>query len=145
MKRIALALVITALLQAAGSVGTAQDDGKSMDGVWLPVEAEFAGEMFPDKVLKTLKLTMKDGKYTVNVGDAVDKGDVKLDQAAKPKSMVITGTDGPSKGKTILAIYEWNGDSLRVCYDLEGINRPTAFKTEKDSKLFLVTYKREKR
>src|SRR4051794_40819519 len=34
--------------------------------------------------------------------------------------MDITGTSGPNKGKTILAIYEQKGDTLRICYDLSG-------------------------
>ena len=59
--------------------------------------------------------------------------------------MDITGTDGPNKGETILAIYERDGDALRVCYDLSGKSRPTEFKTKAGTQLFLVTYKREKR
>jgi uncharacterized protein (TIGR03067 family) len=58
--------------------------------------------------------------------------------------MDITGTEGPNKGKTILAIYEITDDTLRICYDLSGKARPTEFKTTKGTKLFLVTYNREK-
>jgi hypothetical protein len=54
------------------------------------------------------------------------------------------GTDGPNKGKTFLAIYELDKDSLKVCYDLSGKARPTEFKTKPDTTLFLVTYTREK-
>ena len=110
----------------------------------LPSAAELAGKMFPDEVRKTIKLVIKDDKYTVTVGEKVDKGTVKLNPAAKPKALDITGTDGPNKGKTILAIYERNGNTLRVCYDLGGKNRPTEFKTKEGTQLFLVTYKREK-
>lgn len=49
--------------------------------------------------------------------------------------------DGRNKGKTLLAIYELNGDILRVCYDLTGKVRPTEFKTRKSELLFLATYK----
>jgi uncharacterized protein (TIGR03067 family) len=58
--------------------------------------------------------------------------------------MTITGTDGPNKGKTFLAIYERDGDTLKVCYDLSGKAHPTEFKTAQGTQLFLVTYKREK-
>jgi uncharacterized protein (TIGR03067 family) len=58
--------------------------------------------------------------------------------------MDITGNEGPNKGKTFLAIYELKGDTLRICYDLSGQARPTEFKTKKDTRLFLVTYQREK-
>jgi uncharacterized protein (TIGR03067 family) len=59
--------------------------------------------------------------------------------------MDIIGTEGPNKGKTILAVYELSGDTLKVCYALEGPTRPTDFTTRGDAKRFLVTYQREKR
>jgi uncharacterized protein (TIGR03067 family) len=80
----------------------------------------------------------------VTVGTKPDRGTCKLDPSAKPKALDITGTEGPNKGKTILAIYERDGDTLRVCYDLGGKNRPTEFKTTAGSRLFLVEYKRQK-
>ena len=58
--------------------------------------------------------------------------------------MDITGTDGPNKGKTLLAIYEQEGDTLRVCYDLSGQGRPTELRTNEGTPLFLVTYQRAK-
>lgn len=121
-----------------------KEDSKMLEGTWLPVEAELGGQKFPDEVRNTIKLVVKDEKYEVTVGKAVDRGTVKLNPSAKPKEMDVTGTEGPNKGKTILAIYEVTGDTLRVCYDLEGKKRPTDFKTTKDTKHFLVTYKREK-
>ena len=119
-------------------------EGDTIQGTWLPSTAELGGKMFPDEVRKTIKLVVKDDKYTVTVGKQVDQGTVKLNSAAKPKELDITGTDGPNKGKTILAIYERDGDTLRVCYDLSGKNRPKEFKTKEGTQLFLVTYKREK-
>jgi uncharacterized protein (TIGR03067 family) len=120
------------------------DDAKSIDGTWLPSAAELGGEIFPDEIRQTMKLVMDDGKYTVTVGKNPDRGTVKLYPSKKPKEMDITGTEGPNKGKTILAIYEMTDNTLRICYDLSGKARPTEFKTAKDTKLFLVTYKREK-
>lgn len=139
---IALALMLSFSL-AARSADTKESD--ALQGTWLPSTAELAGQPFPDEVRKTIKLVVKDDKYTVTVGKAVDQGTVKLTPSAKPKELDITGTDGPNKGKTILAIYERDGDTLRVCYDLSGKARPTEFKTKADTPLFLVTYKRENR
>lgn len=119
-------------------------DGDSIQGTWLPSAAELGGKMFPDEVRKTIKLVVKDDKYTVTVGKAVDQGNLKLNPAAKPKEMDIIGTDGPNKGKTILAIYERNGDTLRICYDLGGKDRPAEFKSKQGTQLFLVTYQRDK-
>src|SRR5258707_408984 len=118
---VALALVLSFSPTAAWS-GDAKDD--TLEGTWLPSAAELGGEKFPDEVRKTIKLVVKDDKYTVTVGKAVDQGTVKLNASAKPKEMDITGTEGPNKGKTYLAIYERDGDTLRICYDLSGKGRP---------------------
>ena len=123
------------------------DDPKDTDtiqGTWLASTAELAGKPFPEEVRKSIKLTIKDGKYTVTVGKTPDHGTSKLDPSAKPKAMDITGTEGPNKGKTFQAIYELDGDTLKVCYDLSGKGRPAEFKTAEGTQLFLVTYKREK-
>jgi uncharacterized protein (TIGR03067 family) len=140
--RFAAIALLLSLMPAAWS-GDAKN-ANALDGTWLPASAELGGKEFPDEVRKTIKLVIKGEKYTVTVGKADDQGTVKLNASAKPKELDITGTYGPNKGKTILAIYERDGDTLRVCYDLSGKNRPAEFKTTAGTQLFLVTYKREK-
>lgn len=130
-------------LSLAVSAGDARE-GDGLDGTWLPVEAELAGKQFPYEVRKSMKLVIKEGQYTVTVGKMLDKGTVKVNTTAKRRAMDIMGTDGPNKGKMIPAIYEHDGDTLKICYDLSGKKRPTEFKTEAGTQLFLVTYKRDK-
>jgi uncharacterized protein (TIGR03067 family) len=124
--------------------GDTEQDSKDIQGKWIPLAAELSTKKYPDEVLKTMELVMADGKYTVKVGGQLDEGTVKLDASTTPKAIDIMGTEGPNKGRTILAIYELKGDTLRICYDLGGKARPAEFKTEADRPLFLVTYKRDK-
>lgn len=120
-------------------------DAKSpLEGVWVPSSAELAGKTLPDEARKAFQLEVKGEAYTVTVGDKVDRGTCKVNPAAKPKAIDITGTEGPNKGKTILAIYERTGDTLRVCYDLGGKERPTEFKTAEGTQLFLVEHALQK-
>jgi uncharacterized protein (TIGR03067 family) len=123
----------------------AKEDSKAIQGTWLPSSAELGGTEFPEAVVKSIRLVLKDGKYTVTVGNQVDEGTSTQDASKKPKALDIVGTKGPNKGKTILAIYELKGDTLRVCYDLSGKGRPGEFKTKPETQLFLVTYHREKK
>jgi len=139
-----LACVCVAPLLARGDDAKAKDDGKKMQGTWKPATAELAGKPFPDEVLKTMKLVVSDGKYTVTVGEKTDEGTVKLDPAQEPRALDIVGTKGPNEGKTILAIYELTDATLRVCYDLSGKARPKEFKTKAGTHLFLVEYQRQK-
>jgi uncharacterized protein (TIGR03067 family) len=139
-----LALAFSFVALGAETKDANTKDIDAMQGTWLPSEAELAGEKYPDEIRKMIKLVIKDDKYTVTVGkERPDKGTVKLDPSAKPKTMDITSTDGPNKGKTFLTIYEIDGDTMRVCYDLSGKSRPTEFKTKPNTQLYLVTYQRE--
>jgi uncharacterized protein (TIGR03067 family) len=138
-----LSMVVLSLA-SAGRCDDAEKDGKALEGTWVPLSAELSGKKFPDEVLKTMKLVMAGEKYTVTVGAQTDQGTVKLDPAQNPRAMDIKGTEGPNKGKSIPAIYELKGDTLRVCYNLGGDKRPAEFKTKEDTQLFLVTYRREK-
>lgn len=119
-------------------------DAKSVQGNWKPAKAELAGQPMTDDFLKGISLKLANSKYEVFVGDTPDMGTYTLDSAIKPKSMTITGTEGPNRGKIFPAIYELNGDTLRICYDLSGVKRPTEFKSLAGTKLYLVTYIRKK-
>lgn len=118
-------------------VGYQQDDGKEIEGTWVIEEAELAGQKLDG--LKGIKITMDAGKYRF----ANDQGEYKLVPAEKFKAVDIFGKGGPNQGKTYLTIYQLEGDSLTICYDLTGKARPTEFKTVAGSQLFLVTYRRE--
>lgn len=123
----------------------ADDPKTSLDGTWLPESAELAGKPFPEEIRKTIKLELMGDNYIATIGPTVDKGTIKRNTTAKPKQMDITGVEGPTKGKTIPAIYEHDGDTLRVCYDLSGAKHPTEFKTMEGTVLYLVVYKRAKK
>jgi uncharacterized protein (TIGR03067 family) len=145
MRRVSF-LTLTLVFSVMTTARSAEPkDRDAMQGAWLVAAAELGGKPFPDEVRKSIKLTLEGDTYTVTVGKNPDRGTVKLDPAAKPKAMDVTGTEGPNKGKTFPAIYELDGDTLKICYDLSGKGRPTAFKTAEGTQLFLVTYEREKK
>ena len=139
------------IVVALGTSARSGDDEKvkkiraEMNGTWIPSAAELDGEKQPKQVFETIKLVIKDEKYTATVGEQVDEGTVTLDVESDPAGMEIKGTKGPNDGKTIPAIYELKDDTLKVCYNLEGKKRPKEFKTKAGSKYYLVTYKREKK
>jgi uncharacterized protein (TIGR03067 family) len=122
----------------------APSDAKAIQGDWVPVKAEMSGQPMPDAVLKTIRLNLDNGKYVAYVGKEPDKGTYTVDATSSPKSITVTGTEGPNVGKTFPSIYELNGDTLRICYDLSGAKRPAEFKSITGTKLYLVTYQRKK-
>jgi uncharacterized protein (TIGR03067 family) len=113
-------------------------------GDWVVESAEIAGKPLTEH-LKGMKYSVGDGKYTAKLGERTETGSYKLDLKKSPKEMDTTPADGPHKGVTMLAIYEVSGDTLKVCYDQGGKERPTKFETSPDKpKTILMVFKREK-
>ncbi len=137
MQRILLLLPIW-LIGISAARGA--DDAKALQGTWTAVKTELAGEVMN----WTVTLTIEGDKYTVVANGKPDQGTCKIDASAKPGKMTITGGEGgPNAGKTFLAIYELEGDTLQICYDLSGKKHPESFATQKGTPLYLVTYKRK--
>jgi len=113
-------------------------EAMAIQGTWEIVSAEIGGQLFPVEAFNKSQLVLKDGKYQFGI----DQGAYKLIDAEGKKGIDVIGEQGPNKGKTIPAIYEIKGDSLKICYDLAGKTRPGKLETEKDTRQFLATYKR---
>lgn len=144
MKTSFLSSAVFALLMSLFSPQAWADDLKAMDGTWKIEKAEAGGKVIEAEELKAVVVTIKDGRYEVTLPDKKDVGTLKLDEAAKPKTMDATVTEGFEAGKVTKAIYELNGDSMRVCYVLDGGARPAEFATQEGAAVLLITYKREK-
>jgi uncharacterized protein (TIGR03067 family) len=129
---------------SAASAADSKDDLKAMQGTWRPTSGESAGKAMAGDVLKKTKLVIKDSKYTVTVGEDPDQGTLKIDASRMPKTMDIISTGGANKGRRIQAIYEIDGDTMKICYDLSGKGRPKEFKTAPGSQLFFAIYRLEK-
>jgi uncharacterized protein (TIGR03067 family) len=135
-----LAILATSVVAAADS----KDDLKAMQGTWRPTSGESAGKPLGGDTFKNAKLVIKDDKYTLTAGEDPDHGTLKINANRMPKTMDIISAVGVSKGRRFLAIYEISGDTLKICYDLNGKARPKEFRTVPGSQLFFATYRLEK-
>ena len=145
-------LIATSTVLAAGALCAAQpaEDEKSkvtkkLIGAWQLQKGTVAGFDLPEPAAKALSLELTNGKYLLKGAKAPDEGTWKIDVAKKPYAMDIKGENGPNKGKTMLCIFELDGDKLKVCYDMAGKKRPAKFESTKENKLFLADYKKVKK
>lgn len=133
---------IAALLPAAVQAQSA--DEKRAMGRWQLVKGIVNGSPVPENLIHNLKLELSRGRYKVTGAESPDQGTWKADTTSKPHTLDITGTEGPNKGRTLRGIFEVNGDTLRVCYDLTGKVRPSKFESLKQTATFLAEYRRVK-
>ena len=146
MKMRLLAVMAVGLLMAADET---KDDNKKeiehLEGIWRYVSLEIEGNKAPQESYKGAKLVIKGDKFTAYEGDEVLHGTFKVDTSKKPKTIDVTFSDGPDKGKIMRGIYELDNDTYKVCIAMPGKDRPTKFETKKDSGHVLEVLKREKK
>ena len=66
-----------------------------------------------------------------------------LDAAKTPKRISSQHFFGPTPGRKLTGIYELNGATLKVCYDLTGEGCPNDFTAAKGARRIFYTFKRE--
>jgi uncharacterized protein (TIGR03067 family) len=144
MRRVqVLAVLVVAFLVAA-------DDPKKeiekLQGTWKLVSLEVDGKKATKgDIKKEQKMVVEGDKFSSTVDDKHSfKGTFKLDASKKPKAVDAVVTEGEYKGKTLLGIYEVEGDTMRACYAPPGKERPTEFVSKEGSGTYLYAYKREK-
>ena len=101
------------------------------------------GASFPESILKTMALMLKDGKFESKSAGNKQRGSIKIDLGKKPKAMDIRveSDDPDAKPQTIKCIYQVEKKKLVVVYALRG-DRPSEFKSTKENGWLLIEYAR---
>src|ERR1700730_15039817 len=101
MKRYALLVLVAGFLVAADDP---RDELKKLEGTYTLVSGEKDNQKLPEQTIKTAKLVIKGDQHDVKIGDDTFKGSHKVDPSKKPKTIDVTDTEGPFKGKMVLGI-----------------------------------------
>jgi len=134
MRVMCLCIVAVAFLAAGETLSPGREkeagdsDLKKLQGTWQFVSHEMKGKKTPPEQVAKLKITFTGDKWSVTEdGKEVQTGTQKLDPSKKPPHVDALIIEGGAKGVTMLGIYEIKGDTLKVCFDPEGKERPTSF------------------
>ena len=138
-----LSMVLTAAFADSDTDSNAKDLEK-MQGDWAVVSFVVDGVKAEDDNAQSLFRTVKGNQYTVFLFDKpLATGTFKIDATKKPKTIDFT----PDKmaGKSILGIYQMDGDTIKTCYAPPGKDRPTQFSSKKGPEHTLMVWEREKK
>jgi uncharacterized protein (TIGR03067 family) len=143
--RCLLLLGIVLLLAADDAKDEVKKELARFEGTWKIVSLESEQNKLNEDSLKDIRLKLEGDKFTTIVNDGENHGTFKVDPTKKPKTMDITMADGDMKGKTMVGIYELEGDTYKLCVDMSGKSRPTEFAVKPGSGFVLEVLKREKK
>jgi len=131
-------------VQAEDSEATKKDMAQ-LQGEWSMVSGSADGQPMPADMLKQMKRVCKGDEATTMMGTQVFlKAKITIDPSKKPKTIDYQMTDGFTKGKTQLGIYEVDGDTFKACFSKPGAERPTDFTTKPGDGRTLSVWKRDK-
>jgi uncharacterized protein (TIGR03067 family) len=130
---------------------TAPADDKSPEGDLAKIQGKWSTMIGPDKTVP-MTMEVKGSELTILVTTFTGrgytiKGQLKVDESAKPKTMdwIKLATNG-KEGPDIQSIYELDGDTLKICGGGPGRERPTIFKGDDstDARSRSLVLKRDK-
>jgi uncharacterized protein (TIGR03067 family) len=142
------AALVGVLLLAVGDGArdAVKEEAARLGGEWSMVSGEADGQSLPKEFVKSGKRVAKDGVTSITMGGTVFfQAKFTIDPAKKPKAIDYAMTEGPTKGKTHLGIYELDGDTVKFCFAAPGAARPTEFTAPAGSRRTLSVWKRDKK
>jgi uncharacterized protein (TIGR03067 family) len=146
MRVIVTGIAVLVLAGAGGAQDANKKEMSQLEGDWSMVSGEANGMAMPQDTVKTGKRIAKDGETTISfAGQLYFKAKYTIDPTKKPKAIDYMMTEGPTKGKTHLGIYELDGDTVRFCFAAPGQDRPTDFTAKDGSQRTLSVWKRDKK
>jgi uncharacterized protein (TIGR03067 family) len=120
---------------------------KKLQGAWALVGLEAGGQKFPEEKVRAVKgkLTVTGHKFTfTGAGKETITGTIILDPTKSPGHVAGSVTNPKGTEGKYVGIYELKGDTFRLCFDPEGKERPTEFRTQAGTRQYLETFRREK-
>jgi uncharacterized protein (TIGR03067 family) len=120
------------------------DSPCGLEGAWIPVAASISGKELLVAELRVKYLVFDGRDYSIidRSNQVVDRGEYLVNDSITPRTIDIVGRDGPNAGRSMLAIFELQGNQLTVCYDLDGKRRPDDMRVQEDELLLSITYER---
>jgi len=121
-------------------------DLAQLQGEWSMVSGSADGQPMPAQMLKQMKRICKGDEVTTTMaGQVFFKAKIAIDPSKKPKTIDYEMTEGFTKGKKQLGIYELDGDTLKSCFGGVGAARPPDFTSKPGDGRTLSVWKREKK
>lgn len=113
------------LIAGAEESAAAKKDLAMMQGEWEMVSGSADGNQMPPDMRKQMKRVCKGNVTTTTMSGRIYlQATFTLDPSKNPKRIDYEMTEGATKGKKALGLYEVNGDTFKACFAAPGDERP---------------------
>ena len=146
---LAIAGLFAAAVAEAMDNNVDQQELKRLQGTWVLVSGEMEGKKVVAEAIEASRMTYSGDTITLNTphqsAQPITSKVNRLDPKKAPREMEWVRSAGPGAGRTMQAIYEFDGmDTYKVCFDPAGKGRPKEFATTSGGCKILHVWKRAK-
>lgn len=114
---------------------------EKFQGAWMVTALEEDGVKQPESETKKLKVVFKGDKMVIGEEKDNEEFTFKIDPSKNPKAIDLVAGDGK---QNVIAIYEFDGETLRICGNDKSKDRPKTFGSKEGSGLGVLTLKKAK-
>jgi uncharacterized protein (TIGR03067 family) len=142
--RITRTLLLSGLvLVPLANAQTPSQSAAEPKGLWTVKEIQCGGRVLRGPQVAALQVEFTGSKLIIRVGEESREAAYVLHESERPRQIDITPTTGPDAGKTFLGIYDFPGDTLRLCLRGRENLRPTEIASKLNSDLTLMVLQRK--
>jgi len=115
---------------------------RALEGTWVFQSLEVDGRGMPAAMLAASRILMDGDCFRSEMAGTLYEGVFTIDVEPDPHTIDIEFVSGPEGGNTNRGIFALEGDQLKICLDMSGKHRPTAFRTMPGSHCALEVLRR---
>jgi uncharacterized protein (TIGR03067 family) len=120
-----------------------KEELKKLQGSWEIELQEEDGKTLSDKDLKGRTLCIGGSLFLVrHNASLIHLGKMKIDVSRSPKTLNAMVEKGNREGDILPGIYSLDGDTLKICLNMDGDGRPNQFKAAAKTGFVLMVCKR---
>jgi uncharacterized protein (TIGR03067 family) len=124
----------------------APDDADLFKGAWNLTVLDTPDQKASPDDLKGIQVVFDGDTYRQTRGEVLEDGTFKIYPDKKPRAIDFVIKSGQDKGKEQLGIYQFDGDTLKICVSKAGSKtRPTDFALDSGTDRLLMVLKRAKK
>jgi uncharacterized protein (TIGR03067 family) len=115
---------------------------RALEGTWEFDSLEVDGRPIAKAMLTSSRVLIDGDRFRSEMGGTNYEGVFNIDVEKDPHAIDFEFVSGPEAGNWNYGIFELAGDSLKICLDMGGQNRPPAFRTTPGSHCALEILRR---